>query len=546
MNTTNNYVVNNVTCLLSWSESITKENEKIEHLFWLNVQTGELSNQSKKLKDWGVVTLLINKRTLSFDIEENLKLSTSAKKTYLATAALFKDLFFTPDKSLFFLANEIPENLKNLAKACFGEEKCTLLMKVSSKWQFMHEIESLALERLESPEALQETEIALIAKLFSSSPLEESYASQTLDQYHPAFIFSQLDKAFHALKNGIPFESTSEDPTSENKFAGNNESYFLLDMDKKPLWVFKPENGEAVNSSGFSGLKGIPAGKSAIREHVAALLNYNRRFPIPYTAYVNIDNRKGSLQLFVSDSVKLSKLRSFRNSREQLEQLPPESFHALLVFDLIFCNCDRNGANILCKEMEIVGIDHGGCMTASSEDPISMEYLTLKQVAHQPFVQAIKDYIFRELDSEENGNIMRRHGIEDNAIKWMEIAANILKQSIELSDESFKRNGIFLSPGDIATVVIKLREEFWKNSSPKYIQMVFLELLDMKAKIFTLHKQNNLTYQSFDNLKKEVMAIIKAEAKELEYIQRTIRLNIFFNKILPNYCNSLTGQDFNL
>lgn len=46
----------------------------------------------------------------------------------------------------------------------------------------------------------------------------------------------------------------------------------------------------------------------------------------------------------------------------------------------------------------------------------------------------------------------------------------------------------------------------------------------MKAKIFTLYKQGNLTYQSFDNLKKVAIAIIKAEVKQQEYIHGNKRV----------------------
>jgi hypothetical protein len=155
---------------------------------------------------------------------------------------------------------------------------------------------------------------------------------------------------------------------------------------------------------------------------VASLVG-RKGFPIPYTAYVNLFGRIGSLQRFIPNSeVGMPATKSTR-------ELKPLDVQRMFIFDLLFQNSHRHRGNFLTSEKSIYGIDHEGCMHGT-EEPLRMEYMD------HPVLQNSLSKKMLELVSEEAilnyTAIMTQHNMPAPAIKWMRDTAGWLEEQISL------------------------------------------------------------------------------------------------------------------
>ena len=220
---------------------------------------------------------------------------------------------------------------------------------------------------------------------FSQHPVLNNYFEITsFGDRTPALLdaLEGIQKGFiHAL-NGAPVYTTRELLGSDNV----NPAYILHDDQQRPAWVFKPvirklsveekqmyqvPDGGSVYKKYSSG---DPEELSSQVEHAAYCLNFEKQFPIPFTLRVEINGDIGSIQLFIrGQEVKIDKsvLR---------EDIFSENLQAMLIFDLLFANCDRHLDNFLVKrlgqgEHRLYAIDHDACLQIGSGRPLKLLYL---------------------------------------------------------------------------------------------------------------------------------------------------------------------------
>jgi hypothetical protein len=292
---------------------------------------------------------------------------------------------------------------------------------------------------------------------------------------HPVWVFRTL----HEI---IPVK-LGNTPTTMN-YTG--EVHILKNQQDENLWIFKPEDGEVEK-----GLKGILLREGAIREHVASILNYDRFFPIPFTAYVTLQikgensesiEKTGSIQQFVDGKHfhdeelerKASDMITESNSNVEsfiYKQLDAEQASRLVIFDLLFSNTDRETQNILIEivnqDFKIYGIDNAGILTASTNDEINIflkdlniDWLTIEDMT---------DFIEDENRFEEYKNILTAHLMPEEAREWMNVCIQFLKKCLDEHGH--------LSVPIVATLLINNRKRLM-DTGPKKRDAVMQEILN--------------------------------------------------------------------
>eukprot|EP00879_Flechtneria_rotunda_P001456 GHRR01001610.1.p1 GENE.GHRR01001610.1~~GHRR01001610.1.p1 ORF type:complete len:608 (+),score=281.81 GHRR01001610.1:779-2602(+) len=263
--------------------------------------------------------------------------------------------------------------------------------------------------------------------------------------------------------------------------AGTGGSYFLQDVNGKPVAVFKPEDEEplAVNnpkgrtpgsssdissgsSSGSEGLRrGTKPGEGAAREVAAYVLDHQHFAGVPPTALVSafVDSPEGG-------AVKVGSLQQFVESEGDCEErgyssFPVQEVHKIAVLDLHLGNADRNGGNILVRrssatsKWELIPIDHGYCLPASFED-LSFEWMYWPQ-AEQPFSKETLQYI-ANLDAERDESILHAHGIHlrPECLRVFRVCTMVLQKGAKAGLTPYQIAGILCREGLTKSVVEKL------------------------------------------------------------------------------------------
>ncbi|MCB1119045.1 MAG: hypothetical protein KDK65_03710 [Chlamydiia bacterium] len=337
-----------------------------------------------------------------------------------------------------------------------------------------------------------------------------------LDPDDPVAVIHDLAQAILALDQGGMV------PIGE---PGYNSTFFLRDTNGNVLWVFKPEDGESAVC------EGIQVGGGARREHVASLLNYHHRYPIPFTAYVSLNGRVGSVQRFQNGCQTLSEIRDQIPGARHKVQLPLKALQGLTLFDLRFGNCDRNSANILChKSMsndlvmdQLFGIDHGSSMSSLASDPLLMDYLNIASVFLAPMDHDLVTFI-RAIDVEKDGKIMLDHGIGEEAVKLMKQSTALLQAAVALSERSRNMGRATLSLAEIAHIIRWSRLHEGENIVEDYL-MLKDQINDMKNKGM-LSAQN-----------------VYAMRRKRAFDKKNLRIDPFlFETLINNYCKCLTDR----
>ena len=221
-----------------------------------------------------------------------------------------------------------------------------------------------------------------------------------------------LSQSIEAAKRGLLHGFYPELASS-----GSGGAYMMYDDGGSPVAVFKPEDEEPLAANNPRPLTYIPTvpgeglrrgtkvGEGAKREVAAFLLDKNHFSGVPATTLVKFgDGKVGSLQQFVL-------------SESDCENMGPSLFsvkevHKICLLDIRLANTDRNGGNILVKEMpdgyELIPIDHGYCLPSSFMD-CSFEWAYWPQ-AKVPFDAATCTYI-NSIDVEEDLALLKRNGV---------------------------------------------------------------------------------------------------------------------------------------
>jgi hypothetical protein len=157
---------------------------------------------------------------------------------------------------------------------------------------------------------------------------------------------------------------------SEN---GTSGTYFLQNVNRKNVAVFKPRDEEPFmpnNPKGYNNIKGesmgfrkgIKPGESCMREIAAFLLDGKQFHQVPTTSLVEVYHKKfnekikkGSLQMFVAHDDMAGNYSSSLFSIEYvhiflIKKKILREVHKIALLDLRILNCDRNEENILVKK----------------------------------------------------------------------------------------------------------------------------------------------------------------------------------------------------
>lgn len=260
--------------------------------------------------------------------------------------------------------------------------------------------------------------------------------------------------------------------------AGTGGSYFLQDVQGKPVAVFKPEDEEphAVNNpkgrtgsssdgssgSGSEGLKrGTRPGEGAVREVAAYVLDHGHFAGVPPTALVSafVDASDGG-------AVKVGSLQQFVEAEGDCEErgyssFPVQEVHKIAVLDLRLGNADRNGGNILARrnsgsgQWELIPIDHGYCLPSTFED-LSFEWMYWPQ-AERPFDDATLAYI-DSLDADRDEAILAAHGISlrPECLRVFRVCTMVLKKGAKAGLTPSQIAGVLCREGLTKSVVEKL------------------------------------------------------------------------------------------
>lgn len=351
-----------------------------------------------------------------------------------------------------------------LCNQCFGDEAASEISKGSTLQEIAERIFEHTNNKLCSPVAIHTQEIKDIYRLLFETSLSPYANRETADDYHPATVIKNLAEAVKALEVLGKEARISTGREEEGKFGGVNGSYFITDISHNKLWVFKPENEEKEGVA-----VGIHAGESAKREHLACVLNYDDHvYPIPYTAYVELEGKIGSVQLFQNNCVGLSVLLTSESSQSSSE-LSKKQLQESLVFDIRFGNLDRHLGNLLVfrgEESEeahassVVMIDQGLCLSDSPEDPLKLEDLGLSQMSESwdpNYAQRVLN-----VDIEKDARILGEHGIPPETINRMKRATIFLQRALEVSNANQER-GFSITPYDVGLIALKNSRAFWSD-----------------------------------------------------------------------------------
>jgi hypothetical protein len=217
---------------------------------------------------------------------------------------------------------ERPKKVKTTTQTLSGSGKqeemneiVQLLRKVSFRVKMppgVISLESLAQtaidmsrQLLSQKEPVTQEQIKTVYSLLFETKLKD-HLQENLSYPRPAWAFQKLYEAMDAVSDYEKLDTPEGDYTSEVRILKNKEGV--------PLWIFKPVEGETFRRDG------IPKGGGGKREHVAYLLNYDNFFPIPFTAYVELGGKVGSVQKFMPGHGLMSEqlLKQARRQRSNL------------------------------------------------------------------------------------------------------------------------------------------------------------------------------------------------------------------------------------
>lgn len=299
------------------------------------------------------------------------------------------------------------------------------------------------------------------------------------ERNHICSVVYFLKDTREALKSGKKFKS----PFTDNV----NEVLFCPGLNMERPWVFKPVNGEVKDEIN----EGIEPGTRGKREHVAHLLNFANQFPIPLCIYTELNGKVGSLQCYMK-GISWSQLEWLTSqeelSKEETKSLKKEignfeewrkiladktledvcrsigfeQLQALVIFDLLFVNCDRNSGNFLfCfneNKLDLVGIDHGECFSGSKYARLNIDCTSLFPQLRQDCFQRECLEIIKPDYLNKYEQIIQSQGLDQGVVDWMR---NVVAPLIEYVVDD--KNAITLSVSEIGILIRSLKPTLWDN-----------------------------------------------------------------------------------
>lgn len=287
-------------------------------------------------------------------------------------------------------------------------------------------------KRFESSTPVSQQEIEEMYAMLTKEPLHSKVKPHLDDPQHIAGILSSL---VQVIGHGKENQSQAMESTSESGSNGVNGSYFLKDRTGTSHWVFKVADEESSQLG-----VGIPRGGGVLREHLASLVNFHSLYPIPFTGYVTLFGKTGSIQQFVAGKnlrTILDESRGFgaegfqKKAKEILQNLTLRDIQAKLIFDIIFGNSDGHESNIICTlqaPFSLHSIDHGNICSNSAEAILLVPYIRIMD--DTPLESELQEHC-RTLPTQRYSSLMQEHGFDSLAINHMHERSMWLKLGLE-------------------------------------------------------------------------------------------------------------------
>lgn len=490
-----------------------EENKSLNHI-WLNSQTGEIASHEMK-GNWQKIELSNEiKSKVNHFYSRLKKLNVKDDKEFCLDFSATEDLFKNEKSN--------PIKLLEKCKSVFGAGYVERLSNIKDSISFDEEIQKIAFEFLEGVKPLKDDKIISIHNFLKGFDYSLKYKSDL----SVVQIYSLLNDAIQAINEGKGKIVITDD--GDKGIKGNNHSYFLTNKDGQKLWVFKPENEE----NSVTGLEGVKSGEGAKREQVASLVNDHQKFLIPFTAYVEINEQVGSVQLVIPNVTSLSEIRCI--NRQALEQIEATDLQYIMIYDLMFGNCDGHSGNILCQKSEMGGyklfsIDHGATLSKSYKDLLILGYTDLKHIAITPLNSEVKEFV-KSFDNKNSTQILEKHGMNQVAVDWHNLVCECLKAALNVDHKE-------LFAGDIAFVLMEGRLMILQSQNKiEKFNMLLSEVLNFKKALKTM----NLNEQNIQNLRTRMGNSIKS--KGIYQLQDFEWQKQLFLVIGNNYCKSLPNN----
>jgi hypothetical protein len=475
---------------------------------YVNVAMGQLKAFSLPPtgREWKKVDVITDENTINIKLDQNNSqtLNPLARKVLQATSDVYKNVktnnnaseidHLTLSLNTLRIRTTESDHFIRQASDCFGEEVLFLSNTLGLREVAEHMFK-LAKLRLEDVEPVDAKTIKSIYTLLFKSPLQPYSQSHLQDDYHPCWVFERLNEAIMALESGkaeLAPKPTIEKPLEEvertsaageapkPQFAGANGSYYLLGLKGQKLWVMKPAKEEKEGL-----LTNFKPGDAAKREHLACLLNHDRAYPIPYTAFLVLEGiGVCSVQAYIKGCTSLSVIQTGENGENAIALLPRNGLQLVMHFDIRFNNTDRHNGNILFTSGpngDALAIDHGGCFPVSPEDPPKLQSLLCPQIS-EPMHERLYELSINadvELDTE----IMRLHGIDERAILRMSNGTLLQRIAVQQSLESKKAGGPVITLYDLGIVMMKHPELLWTEKGKQEYESLCKDIIELKTRM---------------------------------------------------------------
>jgi hypothetical protein len=518
----------NIHTLFAFTDQ--QKNHSTANLY-VNIATGHLKMLDESIPDkWNKASISWTGNVLHLQLEDGSEqtLSLIARKVMKGTLTMFQTFChfdihdgldrLTLDLNQIHIRSATGISLFKQAEACLGVN-ATLLSQIEDVELLAKHLFTLVRLRLEDPEALTPDGIKSIHALLYHSLIEKFSRESAAETNHPCWVLDRLNEAVSALESNLPeLAPTStlerkmkmQSDTYENAFAGANASYFLKGLKGQKLWVMKPGAEEKPDV-----LTNLNPGDGAKREHVATILNHSGKYPIPYTAYAVINGKVCSLQAFVNGS-NLIAVQTLPNGSDILAKLPILDAQATMHFDIRCNNTDRHTGNVLVEKeplstdedfipIHLHAIDQGGCMPVSAKDPSKFEHLYLPQMLEPMHSELLTLSI--ETDESADAEIMRLHGIGEEAIHRMKNGALLLRIAAKKTLENRTENAAEITFYDLGLITMKNPDLLWKEDPEKDFTSLCADIISLKTQIKaicqTQRNPNKLQRMSMQKLKTE-------------------------------------------
>ncbi|MGR3912368.1 MAG: hypothetical protein QRY71_03545 [Candidatus Rhabdochlamydia sp.] len=206
-------------------------------------------------------------------------------------------------------------------------------------------------------------------------------------------------------------------------WTGKNEQSlaYILGEEKDAFpWIFKPE---------WASPNLFETKKSSL---YASAMNFHRGFPILDTFLVRTKNITGQLDHVILEAEPLSNFVD----RSIFSRQFCKKIESLLIFDLLFCNTNRDFTNILTINLGVIyGVNHETCFKIPSESrsELKLDYWWL--AAYENGVELFFDAETLELISLENcrryQQILRSFELSPQLIEWVGFIGEVLRSGGE-------------------------------------------------------------------------------------------------------------------